>query len=327
MTTGLCCVSAWPIRGLASLLAAQQRIFEIFEQADITTTKRHGGTGLGLAICRSLVELMGGTIWLKSQPGLGSRFFFTACFELAAADLEIATEATPLCPLPGELTSLSGLSILLADDVEINRELVKAVLAGQDHHFTEATNGREAVDAFTAGRFDIVLMDIQMPVMDGLQATMAIREFERNEGRPRTPVVALTAYAAREDQERCLQAGMDDYLCQTGQAGRHRGGPATPLWRSTGGSAGHAPPPAAQRTGPAQPVPPVYDRAGLLERLGGAEALIPKFMGMFHEGIALSLEGLELAIQAARRRGGPDRRPHHQGVLRQYRRHADAGDG
>ena len=147
------------------------------------------------------------------------------------------------------------------------------MLAGQDHQFTEATNGREAVDAFTAGRFDIVLMDIQMPVMDGLQATMAIREFERNEGRPRTPVLALTAYAAQEDQERCLQAGMDDYLAKpvkpaatcSAALQRHCSGAAATL--------ATAPPPAVSGPEVAQPVAPVYDRAGLLERSGGTETL------------------------------------------------------
>jgi len=199
-------------QGIGIPLEAQERIFEIFEQADITTTKRHGGTGLGLAICRSLVELMGGTIWVESTPGAGSRFYFTAMFELAPADLEIEQEPAPACSLTDGHYTLPTLSVLLADDVEVNRELVKAVLSQQEHHFVEALNGQEALQAFRRERFDVVLMDVQMPEMDGLQATMAIREFERSEGRRRTPIIALTAYAAKEDQERCLQAGMDGYL-------------------------------------------------------------------------------------------------------------------
>jgi len=283
-------------QGIGIPLEAQQRIFEIFEQADITTTKRHGGTGLGLAICRSLVELMGGTIWVESSPGAGSRFYFTVQFALAPADLEIDHEPVPACSLTDGHYTLPTLSILLADDVEVNRELVKAVLSQQEHHFVEALNGQEALQAFRRERFDVVLMDVQMPVMDGLQATMAIREFERSEGRSRTPIIALTAYAAKEDQERCLQVGMDGYLSK----------PVKPaaivaaLQRFCGSGSCAAPPPAP----PVAPVvesetPPVFDRSGLLERLGGAEALLPKFMGMFHNGIVHSLEGIELAIAAS----------------------------
>ena len=284
-------------QGIGIPLEAQERIFEIFEQADITTTKRHGGTGLGLAICRSLVELMDGTIWVESSPGAGSRFYFTARFELAPADLEIDQEPTPACSLADGQFALPALSILLADDVEVNRELVKAVLAQQDHHFAEAVNGQEALQAFRRERFDVVLMDVQMPEMDGLQATMAIREFERSEGRPRTPIIALTAYAAKEDQERCLQVGMDDYLSKPVK-------PATilaALQRHCVGGVCLAPPASIPPVAPApeDTTPPIYDRAGLLERLGGAEALIPKFMGMFHHGITLSLDSLELAISTS----------------------------
>jgi CheY-like chemotaxis protein/HPt (histidine-containing phosphotransfer) domain-containing protein len=280
-------------QGIGIPLEAQERIFEIFEQADITTTKRHGGTGLGLAICRSLVELMGGTIWVESSPGAGSRFYFTVQFALAPADLEIEQEPAPACSLTDGHYTLPTLSVLLADDVEVNRELVKAVLSQQEHHFVEALNGQEALQAFRRERFDVVLMDVQMPEMDGLQATMAIREFERSEGRPRTPIIALTAYAAKEDQERCLQVGMDGYLSK----------PVKPaaivaaLQRFCGsGSCTTSTPQPLVMSAAESGAAPVYDREGLLERLGGAEALIPKFMGMFHNGIVHSLEGIELAI-------------------------------
>ena len=284
-------------QGIGIPQEAQQRIFEIFEQADITTTKRHVGTGLGLAICRSLVELMGGTIWVESSPGAGSRFYFTVQFALAPADLEIEQEPAPACSLADGHHTLPTLSILLADDVAVNRELVKAVLSQQEHHFVEVLNGQEALQAFRQERFDVVLMDVQMPVMDGLQATMAIREFERSEGRPHTPVIALTAYAAKEDQERCLQVGMDGYLSK----------PVKPaaivaaLQRFCGSGSCAALPPTPPPVAPVAEsgTPPVFDRAGLLERLGGAEALLPKFMGMFHNGIVHSLEGIELAIAAS----------------------------
>ena len=278
---------------------AQQRIFETFEQADITTTKRHGGTGLGLAICRRLVELMGGAIRVESAPGKGSRFIFTVTFQLAAADLEIPDSPTAICSDVAGLELAGGLSILLADDVEVNRELVKAVLSQQEHHFVEATNGREALDAFTHEQFDIVLMDIQMPEMDGLQATIAIRKFEQREGRSRTPIIALTAYAAREDQARCLNAGMDDYLAKPIKpaaivAALHRH-----CCRPLAGPQPIPAPTAAATPTPAQDQTiPVYDRSGLLERLGGVETLVPKFMEMFRKGIIVSMEALERAIDS-----------------------------
>ena len=280
-------------QGIGIPLEAQQRIFETFEQADTTTTKRYGGTGLGLAICQRLTELMDGSIWLESQPGTGSRFYFTVYLQPAAADAVTDTPASPSVPAGG-LPPVTGLSILLVDDVDINRELVKAVLASDQHRITEAVNGRAALEAYRDAGFDVVLMDVQMPEMDGLQATAAIRQLEGTMGRPRTPIIAMTAYAAREDQDRCLAAGMDDYLSKPVK-------PAAILaaLQRHCGSAAHietTPAPPQKTPTPSNSTTPVYARDELLERLGGAEALIPKFIGMFRSGVIKHLEGLEGAV-------------------------------
>ncbi len=275
---------------------AQARIFESFEQADATTTKRYGGTGLGLAICRRLVELMQGTLWVESEPGNGSRFSFTACLQLATDDARFdGGQSAVLPPAAGE--PVTGLAILLADDVPINRELVKAALGRHRHRINEVNNGSEALDAYCAGRYDLVLMDVQMPEMDGLQATAAIRRWEEEGGRPRTPIIAMTAYAAQEDQERCLAAGMDDYLAKPIKL------PAllAALQRHCPGGGEASSPPTETVTEPEGPLQPVYARDDLLERLGGAATLIPKFLALFFKGIGPAIDDLAAAIDAGDR--------------------------
>lgn len=273
---------------------AQERIFDTFEQADVTTTKRYGGTGLGLAICLRLTELMHGTIWLESQPGVGSRFYFTCLLQLAAADAVIAADE-PVQQTTGLQTPLAGLKILLVDDVEVNRELAKAVLARNNHRITEAATGREALEAYANSNFDIVLMDVQMPEMDGLQAASAIRQFEQAMDRPRTTIVALTAYAAAEDQQKCLAAGMDDYLAKPVKPANLL---ATLQRHCSKGTHTPLEVPAKQPSEITAELQPVYARDELLERLGGAATLIPKFMGLFRNGVEKNLTELEQAIAA-----------------------------
>ncbi|MCE1225230.1 MAG: ATP-binding protein [Geobacteraceae bacterium] len=279
-------------QGIGIPVEAQSRIFETFEQADVTTTKKFGGTGLGLTICRRLAELMGGRIWVESEPGQGSRFIFTVVLAPVGEDVVIEGEGTSVAQ---SLEPPKGLAILLADDVEVNRELAKAVLGRYQHRITEATNGQEAYDAFAGGQFDIVLMDVQMPEMDGLQAATAIRRLEQERGAGRTPIVAMTAYAAKEDRDKCLTAGMDDYLSK----------PVKPaqmlemLQRYCGAVVTGQQPEAVAAPAPAVAVEdeiPVYAKADLLERLGGAEALIPRFMGLFFKGVEPNMAALEEAI-------------------------------
>jgi PAS domain S-box-containing protein len=183
-------------------------VFERFTQADSSTTRKHGGSGLGLTISKRLVELMGGSIWVESEVGKGSVFSFAAPFEIWAgakrpAAVPIGTDSEP--PLP-------ALHILLVEDSADNRTITLAYLQDTPYRIDIAENGAIACEKFIAGHFDLVLMDRQMPVMDGLTATRAIRAWEQANHRPPTPIIALTAAALKGDQEKCVVAGCTAYL-------------------------------------------------------------------------------------------------------------------
>ncbi len=183
-------------------------IFEPFAQTDGSHSRRYGGTGLGLTVCARFVQMMEGRIWVESEVGKGSRFQFTA--RVRRAPEPAGREA--LIEVPGpELPSFIPLSILLADDNRINQTLAMRLLQTRGHTVVGASNGTEAVAAYTRQAFDAVLMDVQMPEMDGFEATAQIRALERQTG-TRIPIIAFTSHAMRGDRERCLQAGMDDYV-------------------------------------------------------------------------------------------------------------------
>jgi PAS domain S-box-containing protein len=187
----------------------QAAIFSPFEQADASTTRRYGGTGLGLTISRRLVEMMKGRMWLESALNQGSRFHFTVSLE--AIEKHQPQNVIPNAPERNAATTSDSLNILVAEDNPVNQMLITRLLTKRGHQVTVAGDGNVAVAAFERGHFDLVLMDIQMPELDGFQATAEIRRRQGNAAE-RVPIVALTAHAMSGDRERCLAAGMDSYL-------------------------------------------------------------------------------------------------------------------
>jgi CheY-like chemotaxis protein len=188
-------------------LEKQSIIFEAFRQADGSTTRKYGGSGLGLTISSGLVDIMGGRIWVESRVGQGSAFHFTAPFTLAEASLPMRT-ASPAAGPEGD-----PLSILVAEDNVVSQKLVTALLKERGHQVTIAANGGAVLALIERQSFDLILMDIQMPEMDGLQATAEIRQREGQTGK-HIPIVAMTAHAMAGDRERCLESGMDGYIAK-----------------------------------------------------------------------------------------------------------------
>jgi signal transduction histidine kinase/ActR/RegA family two-component response regulator len=187
----------------------QAMIFEPFSQVDGSLTRKQGGAGLGLTVSARFVELMGGRLWVESEPETGSRFHFTTRMQ---AVQQTPPEPKPV-PKPPADNRVAGapLSILLAEDNPLNQKLAVRLLEKRGHSVITAMNGSEALDIFGCRTFDAVLMDLQMPVMGGFEATAEIRARERLRG-SHTPIIAVTAHATEGDRERCLDAGMDDYV-------------------------------------------------------------------------------------------------------------------
>ena len=269
-------------------------IFDKFSQADSSTTRLYGGTGLGLSISKSLVELMGGKIGVESTPGEGSVFSFTVVLGIPKPGEVPLDETEDL----GNLKVQQRLRILVVDDVPINQLIsLKLIAKTGEHQVDCAGNGKEAVDKWQQGEYDLIFMDMHMPVMDGLEATRTIRSLEGGR-EPRVNICAMTANAMKEDEATCRQAGMDGYISKPvrerdifavvrGIAGAGEPTPACvpdPI----------PPPPAA----PAKLLrPDVFDRVELLERLGGEEALIDIFVEKFINGITEHLTRLDEAVR------------------------------
>ncbi|MCP4010631.1 MAG: response regulator [Proteobacteria bacterium] len=189
---------------------AREHIFDAFQQADDSTTRRFGGTGLGLTICRQLVEMMHGKIGINNNKGPGATFWFKIPFDIAAVslpetDLKLSSDSEPL---HSEL--LANTRVLVAEDNPVNQFVVKQMLEALGCKVTIASDGIEVVNLWKKGRYDVILMDIQMPNRGGIEATRVIRELESRE--QHIAIIALTANAFDSDRQLCLEAGLDDYL-------------------------------------------------------------------------------------------------------------------
>ena len=209
--------------GIGIPLDKQHKVFEVFGQADASTTRKYGGTGLGLAISSQLVELMNGKISMESEPGKGTTFHFTAEFTVSS-DSQLGVPAISALhgthasqvrqsetESPSDTEPATRLKILLAEDGVVNQKVAVGLLEKRGHHIDVVVDGQQAIEAWASNTYSVILMDLQMPVMDGFEATIAIREKEKQTGK-HIPIIAMTANVMKGDREKCLEAGMDGYV-------------------------------------------------------------------------------------------------------------------
>ncbi len=276
-----------------------EAIFEPFTQADGSTTRKHGGTGLGTAIARQLVQMMGGRIWAESVPGQGSTFHFIvrvggytgSLTPELVVDLESEDDGrVEIEPPPA--TARPGARILLAEDNPINQRLAVRLLEKRGAAVVVAGNGREAIAAYEREGFDLILMDVRMPDVDGLQATARIREIEADTGR-HIPIIAMTAHAMAGDREMCLRAGMDDYITKP----IDREALFAAIERARGETAAASPAPVARAAAPTaeELAEPTFDPAELVDRLEGDQAAATEILEVSREVLPQMLESLKAA--------------------------------
>jgi signal transduction histidine kinase/CheY-like chemotaxis protein/HPt (histidine-containing phosphotransfer) domain-containing protein len=286
----------------------QALIFEAFSQADGSTTRTYGGTGLGLAIASQIVRQMGGRIWVESTVGEGTTFHFTASFGVEQASAVPEANGRISCALKAPAPASrqhAGLRILLAEDNAVNRALATGILTKRGHSLVQAVNGREALECASAEVFDVILMDVQMPEMDGLEATRRIRQIETPLGR-HTPIIAVTAHAMVGDRERCLAGGVDDYITKPLQkpelfallerisANRNAAATAVPPVTSNGHREPAAPP-VSTRVSSLEALP-IFSREKLLDQLDGDDALMQRLIALFHENTPRLLDDIRSSV-------------------------------
>ncbi|MDQ5879951.1 MAG: hypothetical protein QG638_2688, partial [Pseudomonadota bacterium] len=277
--------------GIGIPLEKQAGIFEAFSQADGSITRRFGGTGLGLAICHKLVSMMQGRVWVVSVPGQGSTFHFTLRLGVGSGELAAVSAAATAVP------ELRPLRLLLAEDNLINQRLAVTLLERRGHQVRVCGNGEEALKALTEETYDAVLMDIQMPVMGGFEATRRIREQEAGVDAGRGGhqiIIAMTANAMQGDRERCLEVGMDGYVSKPVRADDLFATMAQCLPHAVSETR-HMPPEEAVIV---EPTAGAYDRAEVIERMGGDIELFQAVAAMFVEDSAGYRAALTAAVDA-----------------------------
>jgi signal transduction histidine kinase/HPt (histidine-containing phosphotransfer) domain-containing protein len=269
-------------------------ILEPFQQADGSTTRRYGGTGLGLSISSRLVQLMRGRLAIQSEVGRGSRFEVSIPITLALGEAEAPARAALPATIhdPGTAAASRRLRVLVAEDNPFNQRVISLLLERRGHEVCVVADGRQAVEAVRREPWDLVLMDLQMPEMDGIQATESIRRDEPATGW-RLPIIALTAHALVEDRRVCLAAGMDGFLTKPIRNEE--------LWQAM--DAVRAPNPAidrpiAPRSAGVGDDPDVLDRAAALARVDGDEDFLAEMAALFRNDCLRLLEEIQLGLEA-----------------------------
>jgi len=258
-----------------------EKLFIGFNQLDGSTTRKYGGTGLGLAISRELVKLMRGDIWVASEAGVGSTFYFSLPFTRG----ESLVQSRPA--IPAESEALPLLNILMVDDDRVSLMVTRRMLVNHGHNVDVATNGQEALDILQNQHYDLILMDMQMPVIDGEETTRRIRGQEKAKG-IHTPIVALTAHALRGDREKYLSAGLDFYLSKPFSQEE-----LLKVLNRACGDSHPSPQPALENAESLQPV----DMGTLLERVNGDAAFVHETMGIFLSDSTQKLENMRNCIK------------------------------
>ncbi len=283
--------------GLGISADRMDRLFKSFSQVDTSTTRQYGGSGLGLAICKRLAELMGGDIGVNSEVGAGSTFWFTVPLVELPAESAPPKSSIPHAPAAGGIRR--GQRVLVAEDNKVNQLITRELLKQEGLDVCIVEDGMAAVEAWRSGSFDLILMDWHMPRMDGLEASQRIREAEQQSGRPRTPIIALTANAITGDREQCLAAGMDGYVSKPiNSAALNAAVEQAMAGAPFAIRAAHTPAPETSpmpsTNDPARPI----DLDAALERCMGHEAVLNEVLDEFRKQLSSDIEVISTHVRA-----------------------------